>query len=134
MHWSDRYVGLQYVDGEFDCAALAELVQREVFSKTVHLPRERPYAAKKGSEKFEAMARQIEETKDVVAKRVAEPQDGDAIVLMSRGRPQHVGLYCLINGEPWVLHAADTSGQVVRCRLRQLQIWCMSVEGFYRWT
>jgi hypothetical protein len=132
-HWSDRYVGRPYVEGSFDCGALAELVQREVFAKEIHLPSERRYVGKRDVERFQAMASQIAAEKVNFAEPVTVPRDGDAVLLMARGYPQHIGVFCMLQGEPWVMHAADSCGQVVRCRIRDLASRCLAVEGYYRW-
>lgn len=133
-HWSDRYVGLPYVEGKFDCGALAELVQREVFGREIHLPSERRYAGKRDVEKFQAMAGQIEAERANFAERTETPKDGDAVLLIARGYPMHIGVYCVLQGEPWVMHAVDSCGAVVRCRIRDLVMRALKIEGFYRWT
>jgi phosphatidylserine/phosphatidylglycerophosphate/cardiolipin synthase-like enzyme len=133
QHWSQRYVGRPYIEGEFDCGELARTVQREVFGREIALPTERGYMGKKGAEKFRAMAAQIDTEKTRIAERTEAPQEGDAVLLVARGYLQHVGVYCLI-GEPWVLHAADTARQVLLARVRELAAKGLRVEGYYRWT
>lgn len=133
-HWSDRYVRRRYVPGEFDCGELARLVQREVFGREIRLPSERDYELAGGTlERFRAMAAQIERGKDDVARRVDAPQEGDGVLLVSRGYRQHIGVHCCIHGERWVLHASDGSGQVQLQRERDLALRGLSIEGYYRW-
>lgn len=126
-HWSDAYVGQPYVAGEHDCAALAVQVQREVFGREVLLPAERAHGLR-------GMSAQIESLKEDYAVRVETPAEGDAVLMVGRGHLDHIGLYCLIDGVPYVLHAMKKSGQVVRHRLRELLDQGLKVEAFYRWV
>lgn len=133
-HWSDRYVGRRYAAGVFDCGELARVVQREVFGREIRLPAERDYELAGGPlEKFRAMAAQIERGKDDVARRVDTPQEGDGVLLVSRGYRQHIGVHAAIAGERWVLHASDGSGQVQLQRERDLAVRGLSISGYYRW-
>ena len=132
-HWSDAYVGRTYVEDEFDCADLARSVQAEVFDHELHLPAERWYAGLSGPQKLQAMHDQLQACQRDVATPTDAPREGDAVLLVSRGRIDHIGIYCLIGGEPWVLHATSGANQVVRTRLRQLDLYGYKVEGFYRW-
>lgn len=124
MHWSDPYVGMEYeVDG-LNCAALAEQVAGEVLGLEVCLPgkhQKTPYGRNA----------QIASHKDQFARQVAEPVDGHPVLLLARGRLQHIGVMCWIAGEWWVLHADEGFGEVVRQRLRSLSGY--EVEGFYQW-
>lgn len=136
-HWSDKYLGLPYVEGSFDCADLARLVQKEVFGRDVAIPGSRDYFGKRGSEKLQAMQGQIasELEKGDVAVPVAEPQEGDAVLIFARGYLEHIGVYCTLNGEPYVLHASPgrAAKQVIRSRLRGFTNFGYTVEGYYKW-
>lgn len=125
-HWSDRYVGQPYVPDEKDCGYYAELVQREVFGHELRLPSERAYGLR-------GKSKQIESLKLDYGVPTHTPQDGDGVLMIGRGKLSHVGVYCLIEGVAWVLHAARNAGQVVRHRLRELPLQGLNVEGFYRW-
>lgn len=133
-HWSSKYVGRPFVDGEFDCGELARLVQREVFGREVPLPSERWYAGKEGAERLRAMAAQTEKGLADLAQRVELPKEGDLVMMYSGSRVMHAGIYCVLVAEPWVLHAAERLGQVVLTRLRELADKGYRLEGFYRWT
>lgn len=126
MHWSDRYLGRPYIPGEFDCAALAMCVQWEVFGRTVRIPAEHATGIR-------AQSAQININAAVVADPIDKPSEGDAVLMKARGLLSHVGVYCVINGEPHVLHAMRNAGQVVRHRLRDLKLQGLTVEGFYAW-
>lgn len=123
-HWSDRYVGLPYSNA--DCAMLAAIVQREVFNRNIALPSAR-VAGLRGQ------TRQIEQLKDDYGVLTTEPQEGDAVLLVCRGRLAHVGIYCVIGDVVYVLHAMRNAGHAVRHRLCDLHLVGLTVEGFYRW-
>lgn len=125
-HWSDAWMDRPYEPGVFDCAELAVEVAREQFGKNVEILTERAASAL-------GRTRQVQEGAQELADRVESPEEGDAVLMISRGRPSHVGVYCLIDGEPWVLHAMKNAGRVVRHPLRSLPTINLSVEGFYRW-
>lgn len=134
MHWSWAYVGRRYVDGEFDCGELARLVQKEVFGKDVAIATERGYLKAEGTlAKFRAMSAQIAAELPSCCEPTTLPREGDGVLLVTRGHAQHVGVYCFIAREPWVLHASDSSRQVVLTRIRDLAVRGMRVEGYYRW-
>lgn len=134
QHWSAPYIGRRYVEGIFDCADLARLVQKEVFKREIKLPADRGYSYAEGTlEKFRAMAAQIDACKGDVASKTLFPKDGDAVLIKTRGYRQHIGIYCVIANEGWVLHAADAAGQVILQRIRDLSIRGLAVEGYYTW-
>lgn len=124
-HWSDRYIGLPWIERQFECSDLAALVQREVFGRDLHLPTEH------GEGPFGRSAA-ISRNRDEFAQRVETPADGDGVLLRVRGHLQHIGVYCLIEGEAWVMHNQKNVG-VHRTRLRELAQWGYAMEGYYRW-
>jgi hypothetical protein len=132
-HWSDAYIGRAYIDVEFDCAELSRLVQAEVFHRVIALPTERTYRGLTGPAKVRAMRDQLAACKDDYGVRTSAPVDGDAALIRSRGRIDHIGTYCLIGGEPWVLHAAAGINQVIRTRVRDLELYGYALEGYYTW-
>jgi hypothetical protein len=124
-HWSDRYLGLPYDEQAFDCAALAERVRREVFGQDLHLPSERrpgPFGR----------SAQISQNIADCAVQTFTPADGDGVLLVCNGRLQHIGMYCVIAGEPWVVHNQAGQG-VTRRRVRELAKWGYRIEGYYQW-
>lgn len=126
MHWSSAYVGQPYVPGEMDCAALAVRVRQEVFGHAIGLPTDRAAGLR-------GLTRQIEDLKVDYGEPTDSPQDGDAVLMIGRGRLDHIGLYCEIEGAPWVLHAMRNAGMVCLHRLHALAELGLRVEGFYRW-
>lgn len=125
MHWTQQYIGMPYIEGEQDCGEFAARIQREVFRREVRLPTERA-AGLRGK------SRQIESLLDDYGLVTDAPVDGDA-VLMKGGSLWHIGVYALIGGIPYVLHAMKNAGQVVLHRLRDLENQGLKFEGFYKW-
>lgn len=128
MHWSERYIGQPYVLGDTDCAALAVQVRREIFRRPVPADIEMERAAS-------ALGRHrqmVDGVQDYGA-RTEAPVEGDVVLMQCRGRPSHVGVYCVVDGEPSVLHALKNPGMTVLHRLRDLSRVALAVEGFYRW-
>lgn len=128
-HWSDAYVGRSYDADSFDCSDLAKTVARDVLGKSVALP------AQHARSPF-GRNTQIRAYRDDIAERVAEPQDAQPVLLLARGRLQHIGVMCQIAGGWWVLHADDGFGEVIRQRLRRGGVDTVDgcvVEGYYRW-
>lgn len=126
QHWCEQYVGQPYIEGQNDCAALAERVQRDVFGRDITLPQHRAAGVRGWSE-------QIAAGKDEIAECTDTPEEGDAVLMIGRGRLNHIGIYVRINGVPHVLHAMKDAGQVCLHRLRDLGGLSLSVEGFYKW-
>lgn len=133
-HWAEQYVGMPYVVDVFECAEMAQLVNREVFGREIRLPPERPHRGKGGYERYLAMTKQLAAVTDDYGVCTDEPKEGDGVVLLARGRPSHIGIYCRIAGEAWVLHCMSSAGQAILTRIRELHLRGLSVEGYYRWT
>lgn len=128
MHWSEAYIGNPYIPGEADCGRLVCRVRREVFRLPV--PDEAEF------ERAASRLGRVGQMADAVAvfgQPVAVPSDGDAVLMICRGRPSHIGVYCVVDGEPSVLHAMENAGCVVRHALRNLGLVQLAVEGFYAW-
>jgi hypothetical protein len=128
-HWSARYVGRPYVFGESDCAHLACAVRREVFGGEISALADSGRAASA----FSRVA-QMRDGLAEYAVPVSDPVEGDIVLMLCRGRPSHVGVFCAPGGHPHVLHALKSAGQAVLHRLRDLPRVQLAVEGFYRWT
>lgn len=115
-----------YVVNEFDCGDLARLVLKEVFHRDVAIPNAR------GEGPF-ADSALVTRCCDEIGVRTDAPADGDAVVMIGRGRLAHVGVYYEINGVPWVLHNSREAMQVVRHRIRELLGTGLKLDGFYKW-
>lgn len=124
------YVGMDYVAGQFDCADLAVLVQREVFGRTVHLPTH----PRGGATQRAAILRH----RDTLATRVDVPFTGCAVLftdLSQKGDTlYHIGTACLHRGAVLVLHNSYETGGVRMDKLQDLLNWGMKLEGYYAWN
>lgn len=125
-HWSDAWLGIQYVHQVQDCAVLCEQVQRAVFGRALALPTAR-------GETWHDFTAVIQAHKAEYLRAVDEPADGDCVMLIGRGRCNHLAVFCWIAGEAWVLHAMEAAGESVRHRLRDLPRLGLAIEGYYRW-
>ena len=129
MHWSDKYIGRPYSLGDADCAALAiDVIEQEFngvlpsFCKTY-----RENTRLKRVEQLDHLAKQATDKTDF-------PEEGDVVVMLCRGRPSHIGIYCVVDNEPSVLHAMENAKMVVRHRIRDLPKIFLAVEGYYKWN
>ena len=125
-HWTDPYIGLPYVEGEGDCAALAVRVQREVFGREIVLPTTHACGVR-------AQTVQIAALRDDYAERLPAPVEGCGVLMQCRGRFSHIGLFAAIGGEGWVLHAMQNARMVVLHRVRDLPRHGLALEGYYAW-
>lgn len=128
MHWSTRYLGTPYKLGDADCAALVCNVRAEVFAGSV--------PAETEVERLQSAlgrAGQVQNGISAFGIKTDVPTEGDVVLMMCRGRPSHVGVYCEIDGAPYVLHAMQNAGQVVLHKLTDLPRVQLTVEGFYQW-
>ena len=127
MHWTDNYVGREYIEGVQDCAELVEVVNREVFDRAINLPSERE------SNVFK-QAQQLFGYLDDNCYRVdlTEAEDGDVVLMICRGRLSHSGVYCKIGRTHYVLHNVKTSGCTVFQKIDELPISGLKFEGVYR--
>lgn len=126
----DRFVGIPYDLRRMDCADLAILVQRELFGRTVQLPGKRPRPLRDGdqAQAIDAMAGQL-------ADPVAQPQDGDAVLMRDAGQAQagHIGTYFFLNFTPMVLHTSHALGASVLHRVQDLSGYGLQITGYFRW-
>ena len=127
-HWSAKYIGQGYATHTADCARLLARVRQEQFSLPVPSDIEVDRAASRLG--------RVGQMQDLVSEfgvKTDTPQEGDAVLMLSRGRPSHIGVYCIVNGEPSVLHAMENAGMVVLHRIRELHRVFLTVEGYYAW-
>ncbi len=124
-HWAENYVGVPY--SENDCAELCVRVQREVFGRVIRLPAGRAASV-------HGISHQIGSLKDNYAEPTESPADGDAVLMIGRGRLNHIGLYVMVNGVPHCLHALRGAGQVCLHRIRELPRQGLTLVGYFRWS
>lgn len=128
MHWCERYIGQPYDVKTADCAMLLSQVRHEVFKLPVPSDVEIERAASRLGRTGQII--------DLVAAYgvlTAAPKEGDAVLMLNRSRPSHIGVYCEVDGERCVLHAMENAGHTVLHRIRELSRVGLSVEGYYAW-
>lgn len=124
-HWAEQYVGLPYAD--FDCAALCVKVMHEVFDREILFPDERP-------DSIRAISKTIDHGKADYGVLTDNPVEGDAVLMYGRGRINHIGIVCIINGQMFILHAMRNAGHTVLHPVHALKEVGLLVEGYYKWT
>jgi len=126
----NQFVGRPHRADSYDCADLAIDVAREIFSREVVLPAARP---RPQGQRGQAVA--IQAMADELAFEVAEPVDGDLVLMQSAGQdlPGHIGTYFFLNYQPYVLHTSVSLGYASLHRLSALSMLSLRVVGFYRW-
>lgn len=112
-HWTDRYVGLPYVEGECDCASLTERVQREQFGREIALPSAR-------ADNHRGWSEQIRQHRDDYVLPTRAPVEGDLVLMIGRGYLNHIGTLVLVEGVHYVLHAMYAARQVCMHRVARL--------------
>ena len=125
---AQRYVNLDYVVGEFDCADLAALIQKELFGKVLAIPANHRLGRR-------GQIAQISSLKDEVAEKVVLPQSGDLALFINFAESQeswHIGTVFLKGQEIWVLHNSFRLKSSVLWRLDKFPVNGLRLEGFYR--
>lgn len=123
-HWTELYIGLPYE--EYDCASLCVKVCHEQFGKDVYLPTDR-------ANNLKGISKQIDDLHDDFAVITSEPEEGDAVLMIGRGRINHVGIVCYINKQLYILHAMKNAGIAVLHSITNLNSVGLTIEGFYKW-
>lgn len=127
-HWTERYIGQEYETGTADCARLLARVRHEEFG----LPVPSDIEVERAASRLGRVG-QMEDLVSEFGVKTASPVDGDAVLMVCRGRPSHIGVFAMVGGEPCVLHAMENAGHVVLHRIRDLGRVLLSVEGYYAW-
>lgn len=129
MHWSENWIGKPYRLGDADCAAMClDVIEQEFEGRLPDFCK-----AIRDNTRLQR-ARQLEELAKAATERTDDPQEGDVVLMMCKARPSHVGIYCVVDGEPCVLHSMENAKMVVRHRIRDLPKYFLAVEGYYKWN
>ncbi len=127
-HWAAAYVERQDRQLVQDCAAFVARVQRERFDREIALPEPEPTQR--------ARDRQFDALRGDYAKRTHDPIEGDGVLMRAVGGRRvpgyHVGIWCQVDGTPWVLHCIEGLA-IVFHPLRDAARKGWDVEGVYRW-
>ena len=127
-HWSEQYIGLPYQVGKMDCARLAAKVKHEIFGEYIPPEIDQDRAA--------SLLGRAEQMYDLMSEYLCKtetPTEGDLVLMMSKGRPSHIGIYCIVGGQRSVLHAMESAKMTVMHRIRDLPKVFLTVEGYYKW-
>ncbi len=129
-HWSEKWLGRDFVPGEHDCLHFVRDVLRVEFGVRVRIPvRDHPV-------RIRAMAREIAAGKGEVAMpMICDPDEGDGILMSPHGSTlggSHIGICAKPGDEPHVLHCVKDLGSVL-WPLQGLDGRGWQVEGAYRW-
>lgn len=127
-HWSAKYIGQPHATHTADCARFLAQVRKEQFGLPVPTDIEVDRAASRLGR-----VGQMQDLVDEFGQKTENPQEGDAVLMLCRGRPSHIGVYCIVNNEPCVLHSMENAGMVVMHKIRELSRVFLSVEGYYTW-
>jgi hypothetical protein len=127
-HWSAAYIGQPYETGSADCARLLSQVRREVF----HLPVPEDIEVDRSASRLCRVGQMV----DLVTEygvATDTPEEGDAVLMFCAGRPSHIGVFCIVDSDPCVLHAMENAGMTVLHKIRDLDRVLIRVEGYYAW-
>lgn len=122
MHWSAAYVGIPHAD--LDCGQLVERVLRDHFGRDVRFPQ------RENDNLFHRADLITRHARDF-ARPIDKPYDGCGVMILSRARLAHIGLYCAID-QGYVLHSDSCFGSSVCMPINRLQL-SHRIEGFYAW-
>lgn len=125
MHWSDKFVGIPYIEGRYDCADMCAQVEKVIFDKDLVLPQHKPDTDGEASEMID---KGIEE----LAVKTDRPKDGDLVLMRSSGKLNHLGVFFRIFATEYVIHNHRTIGAVIVNRISDLRRRRIQVEGYYR--
>ena len=80
--------------------------------------------------------KQIAALKSDYALPTIAPQEGDGVLMYAAARRRsighHIGLWCAVAGEPYVLHCLRGVGSIFH-PIRTLRARALVLEGVYRW-
>ena len=126
MHWSNKYIGKQYIVGEYDCGHCAEEIQRNEFGRVDFILPQRMSAGIRG------LSKQIEARKEDYVLRTETPEDGDLVLMKSRGALNHIGVFFKHKGVEYTIHAMKNLGAVASHRINDLKLIGLTIEGYYK--
>jgi len=132
-HWSEQYIGIPFMmHGRSikaaDCWGLARIVLMEQFG--IFLP-----SFDHSGQEFtpETNFKAISQAKlELPVTPTDEPKEGDLVLMKFQGLSAHIGIYCVVDGVPMVLHSDPVGHSTSRLsRLTDGSI-VTRLEGFYR--
>ncbi len=79
------------------------------------------------------MSKIISSNLDDYATPTEDPIEGDGVLMIGRGRTNHIGIVCFINKQLYILHAMRNAKITVLHQLIELKHSGLIVEGYYKW-
>jgi hypothetical protein len=122
MSWHEKYLGISYE--QKNCAELVSFVLRNELNlySTANYIDGLDHANSKNS---------FDDYSSIVCE-IGVPTDKCAVVL-SHGLDQgHIGIVCMINNQPYVLHSMRSRGSSLQTISALIQVG-YKVDGFYKW-
>ena len=127
MHWTKRYVGKPYIQGEYECPHLVQEALSREFGIEVELPKVNWRRTKPET---------LAELCSPLAERTERPVKGCGVLMRVQGHwkslGSHVGLYSPVSGQGWVLHTMRRTGAIF-VPLSSIHLYALELVGFYRW-
>lgn len=120
-HWAEAYIGHPWVAGESDCWNIARRIWAERFGHSVPPVEVEHLSAVAGR-------RAIRDADLSQWDEVAEPREGDAVLMAMGQTPCHVGIWLGIGA---VLHSIEGAGVICTPHRRLADIG-YRITGFYR--
>lgn len=124
MHWALSY--LKYSTKEYNCAELVRLVLREQFNIDFIFPQTK-HSVRKDSQQIKANLSVF------TSEQTKYPNEGDLVLMSGSSRLCHVGLYVTINNKGYVLHSMKNASTVCLHELKDLKLYGLVLNGFYKW-
>jgi len=123
-HWSEGYIDVPHAVE--NCAALVERLRREQFGSKQVFPRPERRAVFHHSDLITSHLRDFVTPIDA-------PHDGCCVIVLARGRLAHIGMYCELPDQPYLLHSDSWFGASVRIPMSRVCAPRFRIEGFYAW-
>ena len=128
-HWTERWLMRTFPD-DWDCADFVRCVLEEQFGQAIELPSARA-AGLRGRDA------QVTAGAIALAQAAQEPQEGDGVLLRALGRRRaighHVGVWCVLDGVPHVLHLLGHERLPSLHALADVGRIGLETTGVYRW-
>ena len=124
-HFSDKYVGKEYIIDVYDCVHLCVEVQQEEFGNKFEIDIDRERGLIKQTDQIDAHLNEyLIDDKDA--------KEGDLLLMRCKGRLTHSGIVCEINGTMYVLHNLRNIRSVAMHKISELSKWGCVPESFHR--
>ncbi len=126
-HWSRKYIGKQYIDGEYDCLDFVlEVLSAEYGVKTSIIPNH-------GSCTLDQQ-RQIKDRVDDYSIVMDNPVDGCAVLLKQGLRCRHLGIYYIRKKVGYIIHNSPCAKSVVQVPAYRISEHGCEIDRYLKWS